>query len=149
MIGYVPQDASLFNASVRVNVALGDDDASEERIWRALTLADAADFVRELPGGLEYVVGERGMALSGGQRQRIALARSLLHEPRILVFDEATSALDPATEEEIGRHLTRISRDLRLTVIAVTHRPYWMDLADQIVIVEGSMTRVSRAAAIA
>jgi ATP-binding cassette subfamily C protein len=149
MIGYVPQDASLFNASVRINVALGDDEASDEQIWHALTLADAADFVRELPGGLDYVVGERGMAISGGQRQRIALARSLLHEPRMLVFDEATSALDPATEEEIGRHLTRISRDLRLTVIAVTHRPYWMDSADQIVIVEGSTARISRAAAMA
>ncbi len=144
MIGYVPQDASLFNASVRINVALGDDDVPDERIWRALTLADAEGFVRELPGNLDHIVGERGMAISGGQRQRIALARSLLQNPKILVFDEATSALDPATEEEIGRHLARISRELSLTVIAVTHRPYWMEIADQIVTVEGSIARVSR-----
>jgi ATP-binding cassette subfamily C protein len=149
MIGYVPQDASLFNASVRINVALGDDGVSDERIWHALTLADAAGFVREQPGGLDYVVGERGLALSGGQRQRIALARSLLHDPRILVFDEATSALDPATEEEIGRHLARISKELRLTVIAVTHRPYWMESGDQVVTVEGSIARVTRAKAMA
>jgi ATP-binding cassette subfamily C protein len=144
LIGYVPQEASLFNASVRVNVALGDDDVTEEKIWRALSLAGAAGFVEALPGGLDYGVGERGLALSGGQRQRIALARSLLHEPKLLVFDEATSALDPATEEEIGRHLTKIAAELGITVIAVTHRAYWMESADQVITVENGVTRVMK-----
>jgi ATP-binding cassette subfamily C protein len=143
MIGYVPQEASLFNSSVRSNVALGDSDVADEKIWRALSLAGAADFVKALPETLDYGVGERGLALSGGQRQRIALARSLLHEPKLLVFDEATSALDPVTEEAIGRHLTKIAKELNLTVIAVTHRSYWMDSADQIITVEKGVTRVS------
>jgi ATP-binding cassette subfamily C protein len=145
MIGYVPQEASLFNAPVGINVALGDDDVSEEKIWHALSLAGAADFVEALPEALDYGVGERGLALSGGQRQRIALARSLLHEPKLLVFDEATSALDPATEEEIGRHLTKISKELGLTVIAVTHRAYWMESADQVITVENGVARITEA----
>lgn len=136
MIGYMPQEASLFNATIRMNVVLGDEAVSEERIWRALSLAGATGFVESLPSGLDYIVGERGLALSGGQRQRIALARSLLHNPKLLVFDEATSALDPATEEEIGRHLAKVAKDLGLTVIAVTHRPYWVEIADQVVTVE-------------
>jgi ATP-binding cassette subfamily C protein len=144
LIGYVPQEASLFNASVRVNVALGDDGVTEEKIWRALSLAGAAGFVEALPNSLDYVVGERGLALSGGQRQRIALARSLLHEPKLLVFDEATSALDPATEEEIGRHLTKIAADLGITVIAVTHREYWMESADQVITVEAGIVRAKQ-----
>jgi ATP-binding cassette subfamily C protein len=143
MIGYVPQEASLFNTSVKVNVALGDSDLTDEKIWRALSLAGAADFVKALPETLDYGVGERGLALSGGQRQRIALARSLLHEPKLLVFDEATSALDPVTEEAIGRHLTKIAKELNLTVIAVTHRSYWMDSADQIITVENGVARVT------
>lgn len=143
MIGYVPQEASLFNASVKINVALGEQDIDEERIWHALSLAGAAGFVEALPDQLDYSVGERGLALSGGQRQRIALARSLLHAPKLLVFDEATSALDPATEEEIGRHLTKIAGELGLTVVAVTHRAYWMESADQIITVENGSVRVT------
>jgi ABC-type bacteriocin/lantibiotic exporter with double-glycine peptidase domain len=107
-------------------------------------LAGAAGFVEALPNSLDYVVGERGLALSGGQRQRIALARSLLHEPKLLVFDEATSALDPATEEEIGRHLTKIAADLGITVIAVTHREYWMESADQVITVEAGIVRAKQ-----
>ena len=113
---------------------------------RALFLAGASQFVEGLPDGLDYIVGERGLALSGGQRQRIALARSLLHEPKLLVFDEATSALDPITEEEIGRHLTKISGELGLTLIAVTHRSYWTDIADQIVTIENGIANISRGA---
>lgn len=139
LIGYVPQEINLFNANIRANVALGDIAVPDERIWHALRLAGAIDFVERFPEKLDHVVGERGMALSGGQRQRITLARALLYEPKLLVFDEATSALDPTTEEEIGNHLASLARELGLTVIAVTHRPYWVGIADQILTVENGV----------
>jgi ATP-binding cassette subfamily C protein len=131
-IGYVSQEINLFNASIRMNVALGNSEISDERIWEALRLAGALDFVRALPNGLDHKVGERGLALSGGQRQRLALARSLLLKPQILLFDEATSALDPEIEEEFCRHLGNLAKELHLTILAVTHRPYWLKIADQV-----------------
>lgn len=131
ILGYAPQDPVLLHASVRENLSLGDAAVDEAAILRALTIAEARDFVARLPEGLETVVGERGAALSGGQRQRLALARALVHRPRLLVLDEVTSALDAETEERICDNL--VSMADRPTVLAVTHRPAWLAVADRIV----------------
>jgi ABC-type multidrug transport system fused ATPase/permease subunit len=102
-IGYVPQFISLFDDTVRANVALGvaADAADDADVWRALRLAQLDDVIHELPDGLDSIVGEAGLRLSGGQRQRLGVARALYHRPSILMFDEATSALDNETESRL------------------------------------------------
>jgi ATP-binding cassette subfamily C protein len=132
MIGYVPQDITLFHDNVRNNVALGEERFSDEEVWRALRAAGADEFVEALPDRLDHVVGERGQMISGGQRQRIALARALLHRPAILILDEATAGLDRETEETIcARIREMVDRD-GLTVLAVTHGEAWRQIADRI-----------------
>jgi ATP-binding cassette subfamily C protein len=131
ILGYAPQDPVLLHASVRENLTLGDSSVEEEAILRALAVAEARGFVERLPEGLETVVGERGAALSGGQRQRLALARALVHRPRLLVLDEVTSALDAETEKRICDNL--VAMPDRPTILAVTHRPAWLAIADRIV----------------
>ncbi len=144
-IGYVPQDPVLLHASVRENLTLGDPAVDGEAIRRALAIADALDFVGRLPQGLDTVVGERGAALSGGQRQRLALARALVRRPRLLVLDEVTSALDAETEKRICDHL--VAMPDRPTILAVTHRPAWLAIADRIVeLGEGGRVRVRETA---
>ncbi len=132
MIGYVPQDVTLFHDSIRNNVALGENRFSDEDVWRALRSAGADAFVELFPGGLDHVVGERGQMISGGQRQRIALARALLHRPAILMLDEATAGLDRETEEAICARIREMVRDEGLTVIAVSHGETWRQIADRI-----------------
>lgn len=127
-LGYVPQEVLLFNDTVRRNITLGDEKVSEERVVAALRAADAWDFVRRRPGGLDSEIGEKGSLLSGGQRQRLAIARALVGEPRLLVLDEATTALDPKTERGICETL----RDLRsrLTILSISHQPAMRHAAD-------------------
>ncbi len=143
-IGYAPQELTLLHASVRDNLTLGDPTLDERAILEALELAEARAFVEALPDGLETVVGERGSRLSGGQRQRLALARALLGRPRLLVLDEVTSALDRATERRICARIAAL-RD-ELTILAVTHRPAWLEVADLVVELErteeGSRPRI-------
>ncbi|WP_141494097.1 ABC transporter ATP-binding protein [Kytococcus schroeteri] len=129
----VEQTAFLFDDTVRFNVALGADLGDEE-LWAALELAQAADFVRALPDGLDQQVGERGGSLSGGQRQRIALARAVVRRPRFLVLDDATSALDPAVEQAV---LSRL-REARagMTVLVVAYRMATIALADTVAYLE-------------
>ena len=97
-IAYVPQGNTLFSGTVRENLQMGREDASEEELWAALKLASGENFVRSLPKGLDTVIGERGHGLSEGQAQRIAIARAFLRRAPFLILDEATSALDEATE---------------------------------------------------
>ena len=132
VIGYVPQDVTLFHDSVRNNVALGEGRFSDEEVWRALRAAGADEFVELLPDGLDHVVGERGQMISGGQRQRLALARALLHRPAILILDEATTGLDRESEEAICARIREMVRDEGLTVIAVSHGETWRQMADRI-----------------
>ena len=133
MIGYVPQELILFHESITANMTLGEPRFTDADVDRALRAAGAKDFVDQLPEGAHTVVGERGSALSGGQRQRIALARALLHQPRLLILDEATSALDPQTEAMIIDNVVKLVREQGLTVISVTHHPAWLGVSDQVV----------------
>lgn len=133
-IGVVLQENFLFNGSVRDNIAAVDSGAPMERIIQAAKLAGAHEFILELPEGYDTNVGERGTALSGGQRQRIAIARTLLSNPRILIFDEATSALDYQSERIIQENLQQICRGR--TVFIIAHRLSTVRNADMIVVVE-------------
>lgn len=128
MIGYVPQEIFLFHESVFQNISLGDNSMTDQDVEEALISAGALDFVSKLPSGIHTVIGERGSKLSGGQRQRIAIARALLHKPKLLILDEATTALDPKTEAEICDTLRRLCG--RTTIIAISHQPAIAEVAD-------------------
>jgi ATP-binding cassette subfamily C protein len=119
-IGYVPQDASFFHATVADNIAWSLEGASRDDIVTAATLADADEFIRQFPQGYDTVIGDRGMRMSGGQRQRLGLARALVRKPSILILDEATSALDAESEEKVQAAVERLTGSL--TVLIVTHR---------------------------
>ncbi len=132
MTGYVPQEVILFHDTIYANVALGDPQFDHPTVQAALEAAGAWDFVAQLPEGMDSVVGERGALLSGGQRQRIAVARAIVHRPKLVILDEATSALDPETELAICSNLKNLSRRTGLTVLAITHQPAWVEAADRI-----------------
>jgi ATP-binding cassette subfamily B protein/subfamily B ATP-binding cassette protein MsbA len=133
-IGYVTQDSFLFNASIRGNLLVAKPDATEAELWAALSAANAADFVRRLPEGLDTATGERGTRLSGGERQRLSIARALLKNPPILLLDEATSAVDNETEKLIQQALERLRSDRTCFVIA--HRLSTVENADRIYVLE-------------
>jgi ATP-binding cassette subfamily B protein len=134
VIGLVSQDVFLFHGTVMENILYGSWDADVEAVERAARLAEAHDFIQQLPEGYDTVVGERGQKLSGGQRQRIAIARAILKDPPVLILDEATSAVDNETEAAIQRSLEHISRDR--TTIAIAHRLSTIRSADQICVLE-------------
>lgn len=120
-VGYVPQDVSLFDASVAQNVALTwTEDYDRDRVREALRRAQLLDVIEAREGGLDARIGDRGMALSGGQRQRIGIARALYVDPLVLVMDEATSALDTKTESDVSRAIAELEGEV--TVISVAHR---------------------------
>lgn len=119
-IGYVPQDPLLFHTSIRNNLLWSFEQATEEDLWDALKLANAAGFVEELPQGLDTMVGDRGVRLSGGQRQRIALARAMLRKPELLILDEATSALDTESEQLIQKSIEQVAHET--TILLIAHR---------------------------
>jgi ATP-binding cassette subfamily B protein len=118
IIGYVTQDAFLFNGPVRENLHLGKRNATDAEMWQALTAANADEFVRELPDGLDTSVGERGVKLSGGERQRLSIARALLKNPPILLLDEATASVDSETERLIQDALDHLMTNRTAFVIA-------------------------------
>jgi ATP-binding cassette subfamily B protein len=128
------EDATLFSMSVRENLALGRPDASDDDVEEALRVAQA-DFVHELPWGLDTRIGEQGLSLSGGQRQRLALARAVLGRPSVLVLDDPLSALDVHTEALVERAL----RDVlgATTALVVAHRPSTVLLADRVALLAG------------
>lgn len=130
----VSQDVFLFHGTVAENIAYGKPTASQDEIESAAALAEAHEFIVELPKGYDTIVGERGQKLSGGQRQRLSIARALLTDSPILVLDEATSAVDNETEAAIQRSLARVGHDRTMVVIA--HRLSTIRNADRIYVVD-------------
>ena len=134
-IALVSDDAFLFSASLRENIAYARPDATDEQVLDAATRAGLAEFVAALPDGYDTRVGERGLTLSGGQRQRVAIARALVANPRILILDDATSSVDATTESRIKEALREVMEGRTTFVIA--HRLSTISLADEIVVLEG------------
>jgi ABC-type multidrug transport system fused ATPase/permease subunit len=133
-IGIVSQDPFLFSATVRENIGFGRPDATDEEIVRAATLAQAHDFIDELPDDYDTIIGERGITLSGGQRQRLAIARALVMEPRILILDDATASVDATTEARIRLGLREAMKGR--TTIIIAHRLSTISLADELVVLD-------------
>jgi ATP-binding cassette subfamily B protein len=131
-MGIVPQNPLLFEGTIYENIALNNPEASTEDIIRAAKIADAHDFIEDMPNGYNSQVGERGASLSGGQRQRIAIARTVLQNPRLLILDEATSALDYETEQRVCHNLMEAFKGR--TVFFITHRLSSVKNADAIVL---------------
>ena len=133
-VGLVSQDVFLFQGTVAENIRYGTFNATEKEIEQAARLAEAHDFIKELPEGYNTIVGERGQKLSGGQRQRISLARAILKDPPILILDEATSAVDNETEAAIQRSLFRITKNR--TTLIIAHRLSTIRHADTIFVLD-------------
>jgi ABC-type multidrug transport system fused ATPase/permease subunit len=134
-IALVSDDAFLFSASLRENIAYARPQATDEDVRRAASMAGLDEMVEALPDGYETVVGERGLTLSGGQRQRVAIARALIQDPRILILDDATSSLDASTEARVKQALREVMKG-RTTVI-IGHRLSTIALADRIAVLDG------------
>lgn len=138
-VGMIQQDTFLFSASVKDNIAYGKEDATDEEIIEAAKLAEAHEFISELPNGYDTFIGERGVKLSGGQKQRLAIARMFLRNPKILILDEATSALDNETERQIQKAMQKLSENR--TTITVAHRLATVRNSNRILVLEhGNIT---------
>jgi subfamily B ATP-binding cassette protein MsbA len=133
-IAIVSQDVYVFDASIRYNIAYGRLEATDAEIVEAAKLANADEFIRQLPESYDTRVGNRGLRLSGGQRQRIALARAIVRNPEILILDEATNALDSIAEHLIQDALNILSQNR--TVIVIAHRLATIEHADQIIVLQ-------------
>ena len=135
-IGIVPQDTVLFNDTISYNIAYGRPGATEKEVHEAARLAHIHEFIVGLPDGYDTTVGERGLKLSGGEKQRVAIARTILKNPKILIFDEATSALDTHTERAIQQNLGDLAKGR--TTLIIAHRLSTVIDADQILVLESS-----------
>ncbi|MFT6732830.1 MAG: ABC-type transport system involved in Fe-S cluster assembly fused permease/ATPase subunit [Polaribacter sp.] len=133
-IGIVPQDTVLFNTTISENIRYGRPEASDEEVLEAAEMAHLTAFIKELPDGLQTMVGERGLKLSGGEKQRVAIARTILKRPAIYVFDEATSSLDTIAETSILKAINEISSNATSLVIA--HRLSTVVNADKIIVLD-------------
>lgn len=134
VVGVVSQETYLVHASIRDNLRLGTQDATEAQMWEALEAAQIGALVRELPDGLDTVVGARGHRFSGGEQQRLAIARTILRNPRILILDEATSALDNSTEAQVQAALDSLASGR--TTLTIAHRLSTVESADQIIVLD-------------
>src|SRR5205085_6960589 len=133
-IAYVPQEPLLFHRSIKDNVAYARPEATDKAIKQAAKVAYVDEFVKDLPGKYESMVGERGVKLSGGQRQRVAIARALLKDAPILMLDEATSALDSQSEQYIQKALWELMKNR--TAIVIAHRLSTIQRMDRIIVMD-------------
>jgi ATP-binding cassette subfamily B protein len=134
VIGLIPQRAYLFSGTVRSNLMHGKPDATDEEMWAALEIAQAADFVREMAEGLDAPIAQGGTNVSGGQRQRLAIARAVVKRPEIYLFDDSSSALDLATDARLRAALRPVTREA--TVLIVAQRVSTIRDADVILVLE-------------
>jgi ATP-binding cassette subfamily B protein len=133
-IGIVPQETIMFSGTIAQNIAFGQDDFDINAVESAAKIANADQFIQQLPEGYHTWVGERGVNLSGGQRQRIAIARAVLLNPQILILDEATSALDSESEALVQEALERLMENR--TVLIIAHRLSTVRKCDRILVLE-------------
>ena len=134
-VGIVPQKPYLFSGTVASNLTYGKENATEDEMWAALRVAQADDFVRAMPGGLDAAIAQGGSNVSGGQRQRLAIARALIRQPEIYLFDDSFSALDLATDARLRAALEPNTRNS--VVVVVAQRVSTIRDADQILVLEG------------
>ncbi|WP_415892131.1 type I secretion system permease/ATPase [Neptuniibacter sp. PT8_73] len=132
--GYMPQDIMLFAGSVRDNIVIGSPQTEDDRLVEVAKLTGVSDMVNRHPQGFDMQVGERGAALSGGQRQTVAVARSLIHDPNILILDEPTASMDNSSEEQIKTMLKAYAKDK--TMLVVTHKMSLLSLVDRIIVMD-------------
>jgi ATP-binding cassette subfamily B protein len=137
-VGIVPQKPYLFSGTVASNLGYGKENATEDEMWAALRTAQAEDFVRAMPGGLDAVIAQGGSNVSGGQRQRLAIARALIRHPEIYLFDDSFSALDLATDARLREALAPSVRDA--VVVIVAQRVSTIRDADQILVLENGVS---------
>jgi ATP-binding cassette subfamily B protein len=116
-VGFVPQKPYLFSGTIASNLQFGKEDATEQEMWEALRVAQAEEFVRSMPGGLEARIVQGGVNVSGGQRQRLAIARALVRKPEFYIFDDSFSALDLTTEANLRAALAPYTRDAAVVVV--------------------------------
>lgn len=133
-LGWVPQEAFLFSDTLRMNLAMGRPEATEDEIWEIARVVAMDELIQRLPDGLDTVVGERGVALSGGERQRTALARALLRRPRLLLLDDALSAVDAETESRILENLRAFLG--KSTLVLATHRVFVAETCARVLVLE-------------
>nr|MBQ4319080.1 ATP-binding cassette domain-containing protein [Clostridia bacterium] len=130
----VLQETFLFSGTIRDNICYSKPYATDEEVIQAARTANAHDFIMNLPEGYNTVVGEKGYSLSGGERQRIAIARAIIHNPKILILDEATAALDTETEKLIQDALNRLTKNR--TTLAIAHRLSTLRNADKLLVLD-------------
>ncbi len=133
-IGYVPQEPFLFMGTIKDNITIGDQFATDEEILRASKIAGVHDFLGKHQAGYDLQVGERGDGLSGGERQSVTLARALVSNPNIMIFDEPTNSMDDLSEEQFKNKVANIVKDK--TVIVITHRPSILSIVDRLIVID-------------
>jgi ATP-binding cassette subfamily C protein LapB len=133
-VGAVQQSPQLFFGSIRENITMGHEMATESAVLRAAEMAGVMEFLKDSEAGLDTPVGERGEALSGGQRQAVAVARALLYDPPVLILDEPTASMDPASENRLRKRLEHITEGR--TVILITHKGAMLSLVDKLILLD-------------
>ena len=133
-MGLVTQDSILFNDSIKNNILLGKEDSGDSEVIKALKIANAWEFVKDLPNGIDTNIGDSGNKLSGGQKQRLSIARAVLKNPPIMILDEATSALDTESERLVQVALENMMKNR--TSIVIAHRLSTIQNADEIIVMQ-------------